>query len=106
MGIKDRREALWNAFWQAADNHVDAKKELERWLTTISRASQKCDVLIDWVFGHLCNQGLSTLIQIAETGRSDYRQCALAAPFDVQSLTFKPGSFSSAEEQVRIRQAE
>lgn len=60
--------------------------------------------MIDWVFGHLCNQGLCTLIEIAETGRSDYRQCALAAPPDVQSVTFEPGSYSSAEEQAWIHQ--
>jgi hypothetical protein len=95
MEMENRREALWEAFWNAADSHLDAKKELERLADDYQRSIPEVRRLIDWVFGHLCNQGLSTLIEIAETGHSDYRQCALAAPRDVQSITFEPGSFSA-----------
>src|SRR5262245_26324593 len=95
-----RREALWNAFWSAAENHLDAKKELGRLADDYKRSIPEVQQLIDWIFGHLCNQSLPTLVEIAEKGDSEYRQARLACPTDVESVTFKADSWSQCGEHL------
>jgi len=95
-----RREALWSAFWKHASNYPDAMKGLEQLAADYQHCIPEVQHLIDWIFGHLCNQSLPALMEIAEKGDSEYRQARLACPCDVKSVTFKTGSWSQCGEHL------